>query len=170
MTNPATITDGSGRRRAPTASFVAASGRHPHPIGRVHSEPRNVRQHSEKQKLPVQLLTTVWRRRSSVNAATITSTLMPLTCTGWRKVPNARAFPAALGTRTHNTSRLIQCRLHARNGHRRCLHPNPLTICARLVAPIRIWKRETPTSPHRYLHLHPSCHHSYHRRRRHHRY
>jgi hypothetical protein len=134
MTNPATITDGSGRRRVPTASFGAASGRHPHSIGRVHSEPRNVRQHSEK-RMPVRFLGTGQR---SVN--TVMNSRIPIpTRTGRGKISNARAFPVALGTRIHNTSRLIQCRLRGRNGHRRCLHPRPLTICAHLVyCPIQI--------------------------------
>jgi hypothetical protein len=162
MTNPATITDGSGRRRAPTASFGAASGRHPYSIGRVPSEPRNVRQHSEKQ-LPVRLLDT----QSSVNTVMNTSIPTPLTRTGWWKMPNARAFRVAPGTRIHNLLRLTQCRLHARNGHRRSLRPRPLTICARLVYCTRIRTCQMPVCPHRYLHLHPSCHHSYRRCRRH---
>src|SRR6266850_37986 len=49
---------------------------------------------------------------------------------GWTNTQNARAFPAVRGMRQQNTSRPIQCRLRARNGHRRYLHPHPLTTCA----------------------------------------
>jgi hypothetical protein len=68
-----------------------------------------------------------------------TSISIPLTRIGWRKMPNAGAFPVALATRSHNTSRqasrLIQCRLHARYGYQRSLHassPFALAWCTAL--------------------------------------
>ena len=162
MTNLGRTTDGSGRRRVLMASFGADSGLHLVCIGHVRSEPRDVQQ-QQLPLLPVPVMGTV--QRSSANATTNTSTMRT---PSRRNTLNARACPAALGTRQHNTSHPTRCRLRARGGRRRNPRPHPLTICARLVH-CRIGNKtcETHVRPHHPLHLRLPRHRTYYRHRSH---
>ena len=130
-TSRAKTMGGLGRRLLQTASFVGAS--YPHPSCAVHalSGLKDGPRHNGKRK-PVPVPPRLQRRRAYQRrlSANVITDMTPWRRIGWKQVPSARVFSAAVHQRS--ISRLIRCLLHARNGHRPNLHRPRRITCARL--------------------------------------
>lgn len=129
-TSHAKLMGGLGRRLLQTASFVGASCPHPYCAGHAPSGLKDALRHNGRQKpvpVPPLLWRTAYQRRLSANVIT---NMTPWRRIGWKQVPSARAFSAAV--RQRSISRLIRCLLHARNGHRPSPHRPRRITCARL--------------------------------------